>query len=270
MAHGKCLWNIVLICWSHTQTRTLYTFEISRRLTIFKSIIWTLLNHILTMFESSSLASIVMSNNVIHSAKSRLLKRMIVECQKIYIYVNVLYVKVHMILSDEWPNISGWGWGGGVKDKRILTYMYKNIYHMLSSICGRYHPCYKKISHDLQWYTIFIRLVVCFLSHRGSPRPGDRKHTRWIKIIYHCKSLFYDYHIIYQSHDMRSNMLQWMPIHFSLTLFPKWPVSIKLPKCDSKYVIFYTNLIVTSLCFTSDTCPWLTTDYSRINGLQTC
>lgn len=193
---------------------------------------------------------------------------MIVECQKIYIYVNVLYVKVHMILSDEWPNISGWG--GGVKDKRILTYMYKNIYHMLSSICGRYHPCYKKISHDLQWYTIFIRLVVCFLSHRGSPRPGDRKHTRWIKIIYHCKSLFYDYHIIYQSHDMRSNMLQWMPIHFSLTLFPKWPVSIKLPKCDSKYVIFYTNLIVTSLCFTSDTCPWLTTDYSRINGLQTC
>lgn len=42
---------------------------------------------------------------------------MIVESQKIYIYVNVLYVKVHMILSDEWSNISGWGWGGGSRIK---------------------------------------------------------------------------------------------------------------------------------------------------------
>lgn len=159
MAHGKCLWNIVLICWSHTQTRTLYTFEISRRLTIFKSIIWTLLNHILTMFESLSLASIVMSNNVIHSAKSRLLKTDDSGMPKdIHLCKCIICESTYDIIRRVVKYI-GVGVGGGVKDKRILTYMYKNIYHMLSSICGRYHPCYKK---NLSWFA----------------RPEDRKHTR--------------------------------------------------------------------------------------------
>lgn len=158
LAHGKCLWNIVLICWSHTQTRTLYTFEISRRLTIFKSIIWTLLNHILTMFESLSLASIVMSNNVIHSAKSRLLKTDDSGIPKdIHLCKCIICESTYDIIRRVAKYI---GVGvGGVKDKRILTYMYKNIYHMLSSICGRYHPCYKK---NLSWFA----------------RPEDRKHTR--------------------------------------------------------------------------------------------